>query len=73
MYGFEVVSPRNTQYIWQVEAKVYESPTGSSQVGFGEKSTDQETLHDGSSGKCHKEEKDNSWVAVWQNVTALEG
>lgn len=73
MYGFEVVSPGNTQYIGQVEAKVYEPPTGSSQVGFGEKGTDQETLHDGSGGKCHEEEKDNSRVAVWQDVTPLEG
>lgn len=70
--GGEVVSPGNTQYIGQIEAKVYEPPTGSSQVGFGEEGTNEETLHDGGSGKRHEEEKDNRRVAVWQNVPPLE-
>lgn len=73
MYGFQVVSPGNTQYIGQVEAEVYESPTGSSQVGFGEECADQKTLHDGGGGKCHEEEKDNCRVAVRQDITPLEG
>ena len=68
----EVVSPGNTEYIGQVEAKVYEPPTGGSQVGFGEEGADEETLHDGGSGKCSEEEKDNSWVAIWQDVPPLE-
>lgn len=72
MCGSEVVSPGDTEDVGQIEAEVYESPTGSSQVGFGEEGTDKETLHDGSCGKRREEEKDNRWVAVWQDVTPLQ-
>lgn len=72
MCGVEVVSPGHTQYIGQVEAKVYKPPTCSSQVGFGEEGADEETLHDGGGGKRHQEEKYDRWLAVWQDITPLE-
>lgn len=62
--GLEVVSPGHTQYVGQVEAKVYDPPTGSSQVGLGEEGANEETLHDCGSGKRREEEKYNSRVAV---------
>lgn len=66
-----MVPPGYTQDVGQVEAKVDKAPTGRSQVGFREEGTDEETLHDGGSGKRSQEEEDNGWVAVWQDVTPL--
>lgn len=72
MCGREVISPGDTQHIGQVEAEVDEPSTGSSQVGFGEKGADEETLHDGGGGKRHEEKKDDSGVAVRQNIPPLQ-
>lgn len=72
MCGVEVVSPGHTQYVGQVETKVYKPPTRSSQVGFGEEGADEETLHDGGGGKRRQEEKYNRWVAVRQDVPPLD-
>lgn len=72
VYSVEVISPGHAQNIGKVEAEVDEPPAGSSQVGLGEESTDEETLHDGGSGKRRQEEKDHGWVAVWQDVPPLE-
>lgn len=72
MFGVEAVSPGHTQYVGQVEAKVYKPPTCSSQVGFGEEGADEETLHDGGGGKRRQEEKHHRWVAVWEDVPPLE-
>lgn len=70
--GVEAVSPGYTQYVWQVKPEVDQSSTRSSQVGFREEGTDEETLHDGSGGERCQEEKHNSWVAVRQDVPTLK-
>lgn len=72
MCGVEVVSPGNAQYVGQVESEVDESPAGSWQVGLRKEGTDEETLHDSGGGKSCEEEKNNSWVAVWQDVPPLQ-
>lgn len=71
MFGVEVISPRHTQHIRQVQTEVYQPPTGCSKVGFGEEGADEETLHDGCSGKGHQEEEHHKRVAVRQDVAPL--
>lgn len=71
-FGVEAISPCHTQHVGQVQTKVYKPPTCSRKVGFGEEGADEETLHDGGSGKCRQKEKYNRWVAVRQDVAPLQ-
>lgn len=71
MDSVEAVPPGHTQHIRQVQPKVDEAPTSSSQVSFGEEGADEETLHDRRSGKRRQEEKHNRRVAVRQDVSPL--
>lgn len=64
-FSVEAISPGHTQYIRQVQTKIYQPPTRSSKVSFREEGADEETLHDGGSSKCHQEEKHNTRVTVW--------
>lgn len=70
-FSVEPISPGNAQHVGQVQSEVYESATGRGQVGFGKEGADEETLHDGGSGKRRQEEKHHRRVAVRQDVAPL--
>lgn len=70
-FGVESISPGHAQHVGQVQSKVYEPTASCGQVGFGKESADEETLHDGGSGKRREEEKHHRRVAVRQDVAPL--
>ena len=66
-----VVLPGDTEHVGQVEGEVDDSPAGGGQVCSGERSADEETLHDGDDCVGSQEEEDDARVTVRQQVSLL--
>ena len=64
--------PVSGQQVWQIQSKVDKTGTASTQVCFGEKHSDEETLHDDGYTIHSQKHKQNAGISMFYNSSNLQ-